>query len=656
VAFTSYGNGGFDMLSRGLGMLGQDVQNYQQTQRLADLGQSIQGGNYKEAAQKAIAGGDLQTGLSLLKLGQANEPDPLWGKFFGSQTSADQPSTATADPSSFVTPLAPHFLAASNATGVDPRIIAGQAFLESAGGKSTPGNNLFGIKAADGSGVAAPTTEVVNGQPTQTTANFQAFASPEDSFKGYADFINSNPRYAPLKSAKTFDDQIAALGSSGYATDPNYAAKVRAVAQRIDPSVFQSATGQAPGSQVAASGNFLPRSLGPAPAAAGDDPPVTIPGFKGTWTRASAGATEADDSPEVSQVAAAQGKPTAAGATNTDMASLEGQRRLKEAGIAYYIGRKSIDPSAEGKAKALELELNNVNDQIKRQRDLTDAKPLTDPAERAKWGIAPTDKNVYFLKDGVPTSLAGQTINVDTRGENAQAAAAGGIVGKALVQPVADLASNAGPAHDKIVALNSLASAASDPNLYTGSWAEQKLKLNKALTGIGQAFGIEPSEATMSANSSGEMLGKFGRQLAGAQAKAVGGARTSNFELSQFMQANPNIEMTSQGIQRLTSIMQQMAQREHDLGNMAGDYLDSAGAKSNISEFRRHFVTDYDAAHPIIDPLNGNVLSKGAVSAKPPQQQQQQGPPQPVKTQQDYQALPLGTRYTAPDGSVRIKQ
>jgi flagellum-specific peptidoglycan hydrolase FlgJ len=154
----------------------------------------------------------------------------------------------------FISTMMPLAVTASEKTGVDPRIIVAQAAIESGWGKSAPGNNLFGIKShGQPGGNVLPTTEVVNGQPVRTQDSFAAYASPADSANGYADFINKNPRYAGLKSAQGLDAQVAALGQSGYATDPAYGAKVGSIARGLpgpapaiigpnDPSPLDNAT------------------------------------------------------------------------------------------------------------------------------------------------------------------------------------------------------------------------------------------------------------------------------------------------------------------------------------------------------------------------------------------------------------------------------
>jgi Mannosyl-glycoprotein endo-beta-N-acetylglucosaminidase len=115
-------------------------------------------------------------------------------------------------------------------TGLDPRLIISQAALESGYGKSAPGNNLFGIKG--GTGDPVETTEIINGKPTRVMARFEGYKTPEESFDAYGRFIGGD-RYKGVREAKGLEAQVAALGQSGYATDPDYAAKLLKIAQGI---------------------------------------------------------------------------------------------------------------------------------------------------------------------------------------------------------------------------------------------------------------------------------------------------------------------------------------------------------------------------------------------------------------------------------------
>lgn len=143
----------------------------------------------------------------------------------------------------FIQRMMPLAIEASRQTGIDPRIIVGQAALESAWGAKAPGNNFFGIKSHGvPGGQTFTTTEFVNGSPVKMKDSFRTYPDMGASVQGYADFINRNPRYGPLKAADGLDAQLTALQRSGYATDPRYSAKVGGIARQIGvPGGFQTA-------------------------------------------------------------------------------------------------------------------------------------------------------------------------------------------------------------------------------------------------------------------------------------------------------------------------------------------------------------------------------------------------------------------------------
>jgi len=104
----------------------------------------------------------------------------------------------------------------------------GQFEIKQRGGKSS--YNLFGIKAGAGwKGKVAEvtTTEYVNGVAEKKIAKFRAYDSYDESFRDYARMITQSPRYAKVTeqtgSALAF---ATSLQKAGYATDPNYAAKL----------------------------------------------------------------------------------------------------------------------------------------------------------------------------------------------------------------------------------------------------------------------------------------------------------------------------------------------------------------------------------------------------------------------------------------------
>lgn len=84
--------GAYSMLSDLGKNLWGGIREYQQKQLLSELGQSLMGGDYNGAAQKALAAGDMGTGLKLLELGQQKQnaaalPGLLQGPQFGASAS-----------------------------------------------------------------------------------------------------------------------------------------------------------------------------------------------------------------------------------------------------------------------------------------------------------------------------------------------------------------------------------------------------------------------------------------------------------------------------------------------------------------------------------------------------------------------------------------
>ncbi len=126
---------------------------------------------------------------------------------------------------------------ASRATGIPAKFMIGQAALESGWGKreivaadGTRSHNLFGIKAGPGwkgKVVETATTEYVNGVPHTKMQKFRAYDSYAESFRDYAKLLSSNPRYQNvLANAQDASSFAQGLQKAGYATDPNYAAKL----------------------------------------------------------------------------------------------------------------------------------------------------------------------------------------------------------------------------------------------------------------------------------------------------------------------------------------------------------------------------------------------------------------------------------------------
>lgn len=115
-----------------------------------------------------------------------------------------------------------------------------QAALESGWGDSgltTAGNALFGIKAGNdwtGKKYNATTQEVIDGTTITTTATFRAYDSWGQSIIDHDDFLRKNPRYKKVLDAADGLTACDELQNAGYATDPNYARKLKSIIRAYD--------------------------------------------------------------------------------------------------------------------------------------------------------------------------------------------------------------------------------------------------------------------------------------------------------------------------------------------------------------------------------------------------------------------------------------
>jgi peptidoglycan hydrolase FlgJ len=157
-------------------------------------------------------------------------------------TANRQPLTASKD--DFLRTMRPHAEKAAREIGIDPDALLAQAALETGWGRSVPCNangecsfNLFGIKAGSqwsGATVNVPTLEFESGIPVRKVERFRAYDSPADSFRDYAALIRDSSRYASARGAGDNVEAFAsALQQGGYATDPQYAQKITAVADEV---------------------------------------------------------------------------------------------------------------------------------------------------------------------------------------------------------------------------------------------------------------------------------------------------------------------------------------------------------------------------------------------------------------------------------------
>jgi flagellar protein FlgJ len=105
------------------------------------------------------------------------------------------------------------------------------------GADGRPSFNLFGIKAGSswkGETVNSVTHEFQDARMQQVTADFRSYGSPEHSLADYVKLLQGSSRYAgALETGSDAAAYARALQRGGYATDPDYATKLTAVAARL---------------------------------------------------------------------------------------------------------------------------------------------------------------------------------------------------------------------------------------------------------------------------------------------------------------------------------------------------------------------------------------------------------------------------------------
>ncbi|MEW5788708.1 MAG: flagellar assembly peptidoglycan hydrolase FlgJ [Pseudomonadota bacterium] len=200
-------------------------------------------GGSSSAAPAAVSGAAPTAPPALSGDWQRRPADaaPAWQKTVpaaAGQETVAPPQDAAERKQRFLDSLRPHAEAAQQTTGVPARFILAQAALESGwgareikDGEGRTSHNLFGIKAGkswDGAAVETTTTEYRGGLATKLTQRFRSYADYAAAFSDYANLLKA--RYADAlaagQDAAGFADGLAA---GGYATDPAYAGKLKAV-------------------------------------------------------------------------------------------------------------------------------------------------------------------------------------------------------------------------------------------------------------------------------------------------------------------------------------------------------------------------------------------------------------------------------------------
>ena len=142
----------------------------------------------------------------------------------------------------FVRQLAPLVQDAAASLQTEPTFIMAQAALETGWGAHVmqredgrSSHNLFGIKANKdwtGDKVIKASMEVEDGIANPVRSPFRAYDSLASSIDDYTAFVKQ-PRYESVSGSQRIEDFADGLVRGGYATDPQYAQKLRRVHQSL---------------------------------------------------------------------------------------------------------------------------------------------------------------------------------------------------------------------------------------------------------------------------------------------------------------------------------------------------------------------------------------------------------------------------------------
>ena len=217
----------------------------------SDQAQTYQGMYDDQLSLELTRGKGL--GLADMLVRQLQKSGAASGTAAGAAPAAGPTPATAAQRAGFISQVWPEAQQAAQQLGVHPLGLVAQAALESNWGQSVPksgsgesSHNLFGIKAGggwSGASVTARTQEFTAGTASPSSAAFRAYGSTGDSFQDYVALLRTNPRFsAALGSGASVPAFAGALQRAGYATDPDYAHKVTAVAGEVVATLARGST------------------------------------------------------------------------------------------------------------------------------------------------------------------------------------------------------------------------------------------------------------------------------------------------------------------------------------------------------------------------------------------------------------------------------
>lgn len=147
-------------------------------------------------------------------------------------------------PEVFLAAVGPAAVASMKATRIPASFTLAQAILESGWGASkgtTLGCNLFNVKASKawhGPTFWNDTLEFIQGRNVAVPAEWRKYDTWQMCINDHAKFLTENPRYQSCFLHTDGEGFAQAVAAAGYATDPQYAAKLIAVMRDRNLSQF----------------------------------------------------------------------------------------------------------------------------------------------------------------------------------------------------------------------------------------------------------------------------------------------------------------------------------------------------------------------------------------------------------------------------------
>jgi hypothetical protein len=214
-------------------------------------------------------------------------------------------------------------------------------------------------------------------------------------------------------------------------------------------------------------------------------------------------------------------------------------------------------------------------------------------------------------------------------------------VAKGEAKRFLDLNKTAQSASSQLNSLDVMERAMQDPNFYSGVGAERfALPLKQAIT----TFGGDPKGAAsmevFRANSSKMALDSMGGSL---------GTGFSNADRDFVMGQVPGLPNTPEGNKQLIEVTRAVAKRNQQIAQKARDY-----AKRHNGRLDAGFddeLAQWAEKNPLFPQAQARPPQPAA-----PQTAPQRGQPVRINSPAERDALPPGTPYIAPDGSIRTKR